>query len=165
MRLRLAVPLAAMVAGLIVLAGCGGGDDTSSTSAGASGTSGEQGASLTKSEFLAQGNAICENGNQEIQAAGKKLFTQSQPPSAAEQEKFATDTLIPSIQEQIDGIKALTPPAGDEDQVNAITDAAQSALDKAKADPALLTDQGGQSDPFAEANKLANAYGLDKCAG
>jgi hypothetical protein len=165
MRLRLAVPLAAMVAGLIVLTGCGGGDDTSSTSAGASGTSGEQGAALTKSEFLTQGNAICAQGTKEIQAAGKELFTQSQAPTPAEQEKFATDTLIPSIQSQIDGIEALTPPAGDEDQVNAITDAAQSALDKAKADPSLLTDQGGQSDPFAEANKLANSYGLDECAG
>ncbi len=48
--------------------------------------------------------------------------------------------------------------------MQAIVDAAQSALDKAKADPSLLTDQGGsRSDPFAEANKLANAYGLDKC--
>ena len=49
-------------------------------------------------------------------------------------------------------------------EVTAITDAAQSALDKAKSDPSLLTDQGGgQNDPFTEANKLANAYGLDQC--
>jgi hypothetical protein len=46
--------------------------------------------------------------------------------------------------------------------VNAIVTAAQSALDEAKQDPSLLTNQGG-SDPFAQANKLANAYGLTKC--
>ena len=64
---------------------------------------------------------------------------------------------------QIDGIEGLAPPSGDESQVNAITEAAQSALDKARSDPSLLTDQGGAADPFAQANKLADAYGLNKC--
>ena len=35
--------------------------------------------------------------------------------------------------------------------MKAITDAAQSALDKAKSDPSLLTDQGNGADPFAQA--------------
>jgi hypothetical protein len=91
------------------------------------------------------------------------VFTSSKAPSQATQEKFATDTIIPNVQQQIDGIEALTPPSGDESQVKAITDAAQSALDKAKSDPTLLTDQGIGADPFAQANKLADAYGLDKC--
>jgi hypothetical protein len=162
MRTRIVVPLVGLIAGLI-LAGCGGGDD-SSTTAGASGTSGTQGAALSKSEFLAQGNGICEKGDKEINTEAKKIFTQGQAPSQATQEKFVTDTVIPNIQGQIDAISALSPPSGDEDQVQAIVDAAQSALDKAKSDPSLLTDQGGgQSDPFAEANQLASAYGLDKC--
>lgn len=167
MRSRLSIPLVAIAAGLIaglVLAGCGGGDSSSTT--GASGASGTQGAALSKSEFLAQGNAVCAKGNKEINAEAKKIFTQGQAPSQATQEKFVTDTVIPNIQGQIDAIEALSPPSGDEGQVKAITDAAQSALDKAKADPSLLTDQGGgQSDPFAEANKLGKAYGLDACAG
>jgi len=151
MRARLGVAVIATAA--VVIAGCGGGSSS---------TTGDSGTALSKSEFLAKGNAICAKGNQEINAAAKKVFTQSAAPSQADQEKFATDTLIPNIQQQIDGIEALTPPAGDEDQVNAITDAAQSALDKAKQDPTTLTDQGG-SDPFAQANKLADAYGLTKC--
>ena len=151
MRPRLLIPLVALAAGLI-LAGCGGGDSSSTSTA------------LSTSAFLAQGNEVCAKGNKEINAAAKKIFTQSQAPSQATQEKFVTDTVIPSIQGQIDGIEALSPPTGDEDQVQAITDTAQSALDKAKSDPSLLTDQGGgQNDPFAEANKLANAYGLDQC--
>jgi hypothetical protein len=76
-----------------------------------------------------------------------------------------TDAVVPSIQGQIDSIKALSPPSGDEDQVNALLSAAQSALDKVKADPSLITDQSNRSDPFAEANKLTNAYGLTKCGG
>jgi hypothetical protein len=160
MRARFVVPLVGLIAGL-VLAGCGGGSSSSTT--GASGTSGAQGAALSKSEFVAKGNEICAKGNQEINAEAKKIFTSGQAPSQATQEKFVTDTVIPSVQGQVAGIEALTPPAGDEDQVNAITDAAQSALDKAKQDPSLLTDQAQGGDPFAQANKLANAYGLTKC--
>ena len=140
------------LSGALILAGCGGGSSSS--------TSGE---ALSKSQFLAQGNAICAKGGKQIQEAGKKVFTSSKAPSQAAQEKFATDTIIPNVQQQIDGIEALPPPSGDEAQVQAITDAAQSALDKAKQDPSLLTDQSGGGDPFAQANKLADSYGLTKC--
>jgi hypothetical protein len=149
MRARFVVPLAGLVLALAV-AGCGGGGSSSSTAA------------LSKSEFVAQGNAICQKGDKAINEAAKKVFTQSQAPSQATQQKFVTDSVIPSIQSEIDAIDALPAPSGDEDQVQAIVDAAQSALDKAKADPTLLTDQGG-SDPFAQANKLADDYGLTKC--
>lgn len=157
MRTRIAIAVAAIAA--LAIAGCGGGSSTETT--GASGATGAQGAPLSKSEFLAKGNAICAKGDQEINAAAKKVLGQGAP-SQADLDKFATSTLIPNIQQQIDGLKALPPPSGDEDQVNAILSAAQSALDKAKQDPSLLTQQGG-SDPFAQANKLANAYGLTKC--
>lgn len=151
MRPRFAVALAGLVAALIV-AGCGGGSSSSTTTE-----------ALSKGEFLAQGNQACAKGEKEINAAGRKLFTQSQAPSQAAQQKFVTDTIVPNIQGQIDAIAALPAPAGDEDQVKAITDAAQSALDKVRSDPSLITQQG-KTDPFAEANKLANAYGLTKCA-
>ena len=152
MRARFVVPLAGLIA-VLAVAGCGGGDSSSSTAA------------LSKSEFLAQGNTICEKGDKAINEAGKKVFTQSQAPSQATQEKFVTDTVIPSIQSQIDAIDALPAPSGDEDQVQAIVDAAQSALDKAKQDPSLITDQSQGSDPFAQANKLTDDYGLTKCGG
>jgi hypothetical protein len=151
-RPRFVISLVAVLAGLIVFAGCGGDDDSSSDPA------------LSKSEFLAQGNAICEQGDKEIDAEARQFFT-SQQPSPAEEEKFLTDTVIPNVQNQIDELDALSPPAGDEDQVQAIIDSAQSALDEAKSDPSALTGQSGQGDPFAEANRLANAYGLVECGG
>jgi hypothetical protein len=157
MRTRFPIVVAAVAA--IAIAGCGGGSSSSTT--GASGASGAQGAALSKSEFLAKGNAICAKGNREINAAGKKIFTQSQPPSQAAEEKFVTGTVIPNVQSQINGIKSLPAPSGDESQVQAVVGAAQSALDKVKQDPSLITQRG--SDPFAQANKLANAYGLTKC--
>ena len=144
--------IAAALALTIAVAGCGGGSDDSSSSTAAA---------LSKEEFLAQGNQICAAGNKEIDAASKEVFSSGQP-SQAEIETFLTGTLIPSVQSQVDGIRALGAPAGDEDQVNAILDSAQSAIDAGKADPTTLE---GNDDPFAETNKLANAYGLTECGG
>jgi hypothetical protein len=73
-----------------------------------------------------------------------------------------TATVIPSIQQQVDAIDDLPAPAGDEQKVQAIVNAAGSALDKVKQDPSLITAQG-QSDPFAQADKLTNSYGLTQC--
>jgi hypothetical protein len=49
--------------------------------------------------------------------------------------------------------------------VNAIVDSAQSALDKAKADPTVLLQNNPKNDPFAQSNQLTNAYGLTACGG
>jgi hypothetical protein len=140
----------------LVFAACGSNNNNTSTTA------------LTKAEFLKKGNAICKKGNQQINQASKTAFLSkgkpSGPPPKSAQVKFATDSLIPTIQGEIDGVKALGAPAGDEAQVKAITDSAQSALDKGKADPTLLL-QSGKKNPFAKSNKLANAYGLTVCGG
>ena len=46
--------------------------------------------------------------------------------------------------------------------MNAILNSAQSALDKGKKDPVLLTNPPG---PFKKANELAEFYGLKACGG
>ena len=149
--IRIAAAAASLLAfGAIAIAGCGGSDDTSTTTA-----------AISKDDFITQGNQICAEGNKTLDAAGNEAFSGGKP-SQADLEKYVSDTMVPTIQGEIDGIKALGAPAGDEDQVNAILDAAQSALDKAKADPSTLT---SNDDPFAEANDLANAYGLTECGG
>jgi hypothetical protein len=65
------------------------------------------------------------------------------------------------IQGEIDGLRALGAPAGDEQQVDAILNEAQSALDKTKQDPSVLAN----TDPFKKANQDAKAYGLTACGG
>jgi hypothetical protein len=139
--------LAAMLAVALVAAGCGGDDNPS------------------KAEFLKKGNAICRKGNQAINQGARRTFLRagkpSGPPPPAELEKFATDTLIPNVQRQIDQIRDLGAPSGDEDQVNAILDQAQAALDKGKKDPTILTSE--KQDPFQTVNKLAKDYGLTVC--
>ena len=124
------------------------------------GSSGDKG--LSKAEFLKQGNAVCAKGNAEINAAGKKLG--SARPSRAVLVKFATDTIIPNVEQQINGVAALKPPKADKSTVDALVASARQALAKIKANPALAITSGSQ-DPFAASNKQANAYGLTKCGG
>ena len=52
-----------------------------------------------------------------------------------------TDTIVPEHPRSDRCDRGPSAPSGDEDQVNAITDAAQSALDQVKQDPSLITDQ------------------------
>ncbi len=71
--------------------------------------------------------------------------------------------LIPSVQGQIDDLRDLDPPSSLEDQVSALLDDAQAALDKGKADPSILTSQ--KTDPFKQVNKTAEDLGLTACGG
>jgi hypothetical protein len=163
MKNRLLIPFAILAAlGAIFVAGCGGDDDTSSTT-GTSGASGVSGAPLTEDEFVAQGNAICAAGDKEVNAALEDAFN-GQKPTPAEVEQAANDTIIPSIQGQIDAIRALTPPEDIADDVTTFLDDAEAALDQVRDDPQVLlgNDNAG---PFADVNDEADALGLTKCAG
>ena len=150
---RLIPLLLAVLAIALVAAGCG-----SSKKSGESGSS-----KITKAEFLRKGNAICAQGNKELDAQGKKLFAgQKSKPTKAQIAEFAKKYAIPSVEKQVNGIRALGAPAGDEDKVKAILDAADEGVAKLKQDPAALAASEG-SDPFAKANKLARDYGLTVC--
>jgi hypothetical protein len=65
-----AIPVAAtvfVIAGAMAVAGCGGGDSSSSTGAsGASGTAG--GTPLSQDEFVSQANAACADANTKLEA-------------------------------------------------------------------------------------------------
>ena len=138
------VPVGALIVGLVAVAGCGGGDDE-----------------LTKAEFLKQGNAICAKGNKEINQAANKVFTSKQEPSQAQLNKFAENTLIPSVQGQVDDLRDLNPPSELDDQVSSLLDDAEAALDKGKADPSILTSD--KQDPFKDVNQTAEKLGLKAC--
>jgi len=150
---RLIVLLAALAAFAMLVAGCGsGGDSSESTS------------SLTKAEFVKQGNAICAKGNKEIQEGfeefEQEVGSQKQPTKAQLTEAIET-IVLPAVRNQVEGIQELEPPSGEEAKVEAITDSAEEALEEGEEDPASLTSE--KADPFAKANEMANEYGLTKC--
>jgi ABC-type lipoprotein release transport system permease subunit len=129
----------------LIGAGCGGGDDDSDTTT-----------SLTKAEWIAKADGICQQGNQEINQAAQQQFG-NQKPTAASVQQFATGTALPNTQTQVDKIRALGAPSGDEDQVNEILDTVQADIDKAKSAGDI------EDSTFADGNALAKQYGLKVC--
>jgi hypothetical protein len=152
--------LASVVAIALVAAGCGSSSDTTgSTEASES--------SLTKAEFVKKGNAICAAGNKEIEEqfadfAKEEDLNEKAPPTKAQSKNAAEKVLIPTISGELEGLRNLGTPEGDEGEVDAILTAAEEGLEKGEEDPvALIEEEGG--DPFAKADELANEYGLSVC--
>jgi hypothetical protein len=164
MRNRITLVVALLCAtSAFVVAGCGGDDEEPTTSTEAtSGATGTDGVALTEEEFVAQGNEICAAGNEEIDQAANETFA-GQEPTDAQVEQFA-GILVPSIQAQIDGIRALTPPEDLAADVDTFLADAEDALAEVEADSSLLlaSDEEG---PFADVNAQAVALGLTECAG
>jgi hypothetical protein len=139
---------AAVAVGVIALAGCGSSSKSSSSSAPA----------ITKAEFLAKANAICRAGNARQTAAGAKV---GKSPSAAQVKTLVTKVFIPDIQSQINAVRALGAPKGDEATVSGFLNLAQADLDRVKANPLLIV---GNASPFHDFAAKAHPYGLTACA-
>ncbi len=148
--------MAALIVGVCV-AGCGSSNSTTTT---------ETTATITKAEFVAKGNAVCIKGEKaqeaEINAYAKKHgFNENQQPTKAQNAELVETVLVPNIQSQIDGVKALGAPSGEEQQVNSALELSQQTLEKIEANPELAF---GKEDPFAAAGKQLHALGLKECA-
>ncbi len=152
------MPLTAALIVGVGLSGCGSSSNTTTTTATT--------AAITKTEFVAKGNAICVAGNKTQQAAlnafGKKHgLKENQAPTKAQQAEAVETVLAPGIRSQINAVKALGAPSGEEQQVNSGVEAAQQTLDKIKANPELAF---AKENAFAAAGKQLHALGLTKCA-
>lgn len=153
---RLIALLAALVAIALIVAGCG--SDSSTT---------DSTATLTKAEYLKQGNAICAAGNKEINAGFEKFFEENEfskknQPTQADFQEAAEEVVIPSVRKQIDELEELEAPEGEEEKYEALFENAEAQLEKGEEDPSLLTDEN--NDLFAGVNKEAKALGLGSCA-
>jgi hypothetical protein len=147
--------LVALLLAALALAAVGAGCGSSSKS---------KSSTISKADFLRKGNAVCSNGTKEINAAGSKIFvSKKKKPTRQQVLKFAKTVLLPSVESQVNGIRALGAPKGDEGKVKAILAAADQGIAKSKQDPVSLTKRG--PGPFKKANTLAKAYGLKACGG
>jgi hypothetical protein len=153
--LRTGVALAALCSLALIAAGCGSSKKTTTTTTAAK-------PAISKAQFLAQGNAICADGNRKLavqQRALEKLVG-NKPPTDAQVAAYVKTTFIPAIQAQIDRLRALGTPAGEESAVTHILDAAQSDLNSVKGNALLLVNDH----PFASFARGAHPYGLKQCA-
>ena len=136
------VGLAILVALLVV--GCGGGSDET----------------VTKSDFVRQGNAICGKWQQARGQAFREVNSKFKPPVTQAKREEAILFVLEPYEDAIEGLKELDPPAGEEEEVEAIIDAMEEGFNQAKANPGTLV---SSSAPFSKGNKLTEEYGLKEC--
>jgi hypothetical protein len=119
---------------------------------------------LSKSDYLTQGNAICQKVFDEIDTASEGFAT-DRPPTQDEFTKFTSETLIPKIGKMIDDLDKLNPPSELNDGVDKLITSARADYTKMQAD--IKADweafMNSEEDPFANANAQANAIGLTVC--
>jgi len=137
------VGLAVLVA--LVAAGCGGGgsDET-----------------VTKADFVRQGNAICGKWQQARTAAFSELSQKFKPPVTQAKREEAVLFILKPYGESIQGLNELDPPAGEEAKVEAMIKAMEEGFAQAKADPSSVI---SGTVAFKKSNKLVEEYGLKEC--
>jgi hypothetical protein len=140
--------LVALTALSLLVAGCGGGEDETS--------------SPSRKQFLKQANAICQEQTQKRNKIIQDAISgsdQNKLLPKAEREQIIVDAL-PPYAETPEKLEALGAPEGDEEKVEAILEAMEKAAADAKANPSVALTSTKQ---FEEANKLASGYGLTSC--
>jgi hypothetical protein len=156
----LVIFLAAVLAGI----GCGSSSDDSSD-----GGSGGSGGSLTKAEFIKQGDQLCVKADKEKQAK-IEAFTEAEGSgpenvlTARDEEGFMLTAVLPPIQAETEELEALGVP---DPQAQAIIDGmekaiAQSEVEARKGTPKNI-DPEDVVDPFAKVSQQARAYGFKSC--
>ena len=123
----------------------------------------------TKSEFIEKADAICAEGEEKNEQLVRESVADPANPKGSEVLEYLR-AAIPLQRDTIEQIRDLEKPEGDEDQINEFLDKVESATDEAERidDPqkalALVEASDTPADPFYEANKVAEDYGLEECS-
>ncbi|HSS33478.1 MAG TPA: hypothetical protein VLL27_09390 [Solirubrobacterales bacterium] len=161
---RLTVALLGALVVALLAAGCGGGDDSSGDSS--ESTDSGSSSSLTKAEFIKQGDEICKQGDAAIEGEANEFAKENNidtaKPTEAQKEEVYSQVIGPALKQQSEEIADLGPPEGEEEAVEDIVEAVGRGADEIEEDPKSVLNGG---DPLAEATKLAKAYGFKQCGG
>ena len=162
---KLVLTLSAVLALVAVVAGCGGGGSSSSSTTSTDGGSTDAGGEApTKAVFIKEADAICGEDEDELVkevenfAEEKGIEIKKEEPSKDLQAELFREVVLPNIGRQADDIAALTPPEGDEETIEELTDTLSSEVAEAE-------EEGGvpAQDTLAGATKQAKAYGFKVC--
>jgi hypothetical protein len=166
---KIAATLFALLALVAVIAGCGGGGSSSDTSGG--GTTAETdnstdsgGAAPTKAVFIKEGDKICTDDENELTgeleafAKEKGIDLKKDELTSDQETELFQEVVLPNIAKQAEDLAALTPPEGDEETIEELTDTLSSEVEEAE-------DDGGKpgDDTLAGATEMAKAYGFKSC--
>jgi hypothetical protein len=145
---RLAAVLATIAAVVLIAAGCGSSDDES----------------LTKTEFVKEGRAICvkvvKDLTAELKAFGEELKGKAATPK--QMGEVAEDVVFPGLRVELEQLRELSPPANEEEKIAAILSQVEAGIQAGAKDPAnfLLSSNA----EFSQGREMAERYGLQECA-
>jgi len=135
-----------------VVAGCGSGGGT---------------ASLSKAEYIKQASAVCDKATKQAQTEFANFVSElakepkTQQANEAAQTEVANTILIPGKEQELEGLKKLDAPKGDEERVEEITGALEDGIEATRKDSGHAVTNSGKT--FAKAQVLAAKYGLKNC--
>jgi len=136
------------VAAALLIGACG---SSGGSSAGAAGP-------ITKADYLRRGNALCQKLADHLKSAAKDVGASGADGIAT----YLKGTLVPAVRAQLDDLRALGYPAGDDATLKSIYDDAGKVLDSIAQNPSKFVTESSE-DPFASVNKRLSHYGLTKC--
>jgi len=132
------------MAAVFVLSACGGGGSES----------------LSKADYVRKGNAVCGKWQQARGERFSQVSAEVKPPiTEAKREKAILKVLEP-YEDAIAGLKELSPPSGEEQQVEAMIEAMEEAMARTQSDPRSAITSGLA---FRKSNKMLETYGLKEC--
>jgi hypothetical protein len=150
---RTIVICAGVLALALIGAGCGSDDEGEVTAA-----------EISKAEFVKQADAACKRSEKQIQedfAAYVKDHEDIQKPTEADYAELVDVILSPNVEQEVEDIRALGAPSGDEEEIEGLLAAREESVEVAEEDPEALISNGDRI--FAKSSKLAEEYGLEVC--
>ena len=141
-----------------LLVGCDSGDQASETTE-----------ALSKAAYVKQANAICEKTKDEITTGTvSEVRKLANDPEAREDLEFkiVSSVLVPSLEHQVEQLKALGTPPGDSGEIEQMLKLVEGAVAEAKSEPETYVSGDNYkwgSEHFGEAHRLALKYGIDNC--
>jgi len=144
--------IAALVALAALVAGCGGGDETT-----------DETVTLTKTEFIKQGDAICEKANKQSETEAEEFAEDNdftlEKASKEQLEEAVAEVLVPNLNQQAEELDGLGAPEGDEEQVEEIVVSLEDAAGEIEDEPGLIF----QGEVLKGPSELAEDYGFKVC--
>jgi hypothetical protein len=160
MRLKLGVLLGSLIAVGLIAAGCGGDDDDGN---------GGGGEALTKEEFVAETQKICDENKAKAEEVLSQAQTEAQANPQNLQQVFAdtVEALIPTLRDTVNRIGELTPPEDLQDTLDEFVSGANEAFDEIESDPQAFFQRASTGEePFPELQQQSRELGIpEDCLG
>lgn len=156
-----------LTAGLVLaIVGCGGDNDSDTSAAGSNQNDASETARQVsntdpaKAQFISEATKACKNRANNITKRGNKLFIKYG--GINEEDVFGEhvikEVLVPEFEAEISDLEALTPPPGDQGEIDAILAAIHKFIKQLETDPSA---EGYY--PYKKAERLAKQYGIPTC--